>query len=610
MSGKTKKKIHHRLLIQIGIILTLIFSLSVFINIYAIYGGSVKMYLQAKNDMISADLERIKKPFEFEDKRVSSWIFKEWEKLGDDLAKPYDVNDSLDNKIDETLFPGKDTSVFGSYKKIRYPRLEKLTDAEKERVAKILYYSVMIDFAFSNREYNYDSLYCIDIGKASRGFTFFYFDYDNLNGDYIIPEEDKIDEYKEKYKTGKIIDYSSSDHPVIDNILTQNESEIVFETVEGSGEKDKHYIGYVTVAKNDDMCVTVCISYNWSEFASSLSGNLKIMAVLSLGGSLMSSALVLFFIYIFAIKPLRKVKHGVQNYMENKDKDEVVRSMSEIRSKNEFGILADDISQLAVEIDRYTNENVQLATEKERVSAELDLAANIQSGSLPKKFPEMDNYELFAYMKPAKEVGGDFYDFFFIDDDHLGMVIADVSGKGIPASLFMMMTKILIKNYVMAKLSPAQVLSCANNSICENNPNNMFVTAWLGIIDLKTGHIVASNAGHEYPILRKNGEKYDLLKDKHGFVLGGMDGVKYTEYEFELQKDDVLFLYTDGVAEATNTEEKLFGTERIVDALNESPDASPKEILDTVNKAVDRFVGNAAQFDDLTMLCIKNTGKN
>ena len=296
--------------------------------------------------------------------------------------------------------------------------------------------------------------------------------------------------------------------------------------------------------------------------------------------------------------------------MENKDKDEVVRSMSEIRSKNEFGILADDISQLAVEIDRYTNENVQLATEKERVSAELDLAANIQSGSLPKKFPEMDNYELFAYMKPAKEVGGDFYDFFFIDDDHLGMVIADVSGKGIPASLFMMMTKILIKNYVMAKLSPAQVLSCANNSICENNPNNMFVTAWLGIIDLKTGHIVASNAGHEYPILRKNGEKYDLLKDKHGFVLGGMDGVKYTEYEFELQKDDVLFLYTDGVAEATNTEEKLFGTERIVDALNESPDASPKEILDTVNKAVDRFVGNAAQFDDLTMLCIKYTGKN
>lgn len=607
MIGKAKKKIHHKLLIQIGILLTLIFSLSVFVNIYAIYGGSVKMYLQAKNDMISADLERIKKPFDYDDKKVISWLFKEWERIGDKISDPVDEDEKADEEINKKLFASSDESIFSSFKKVRYPRLERLTDKEKERVAKMIYYSTMLDFAYSNKEYNYDSLYCIDIGKASQGFTFFSFKFDDLDGDdYIFYDESKLEEYKEEYKLGKMSDYTTSDHPAIETILAQNEPEIVYETVEGSGEKDKHYIGYITVAKTDDMCVTVCISYNWSEFASSLSGNLRIMAVLSLGGSFVSSALILFSIYTFAIKPLRKVKHGVQTYMKNKDKDEVVRSMSEIRTQNEFGILANDISQLAVEIDRYTNENVQLATEKERVSAELDLAARIQSGSLPKEFPEMENYDLYAYMKPAKEVGGDFYDFFFIDEDHLGMVIADVSGKGIPAALFMMMTKILLKNYIMANLSPAQALYCANNKICENNPNNMFVTAWLGIIDLKTGHVVASNAGHEYPILRTGDGKYDIMKDKHGFVLGGIEDKKYDEYEFDLEKNGAIFLYTDGVAEATNTKNELFGTSRIVDALNNAPDASPKEILDMVNKEVDKFVGDAAQFDDLTMLCIKN----
>ena len=259
MIGKAKKKIHHKLLIQIGILLTLICSLSVFVNIYAIYGGSVKMYLQAKNDMISADLERIKKPFDYDDKRVISWLFKEWERLGDKISDPVDVDEKADEEINKKLFASSDESIFSSFKKVRYPRLERLTDKEKERVAKMIYYSTMLDFAYSNKEYNYDSLYCIDIGKASQGFTFFSFKFDDLDGDdYIFYDESKLEEYKEEYKLGKMSDYTISDHPAIETILAQEEPEIVYETVEGSGEKDKHYIGYITVAKTDDMCVTVC----------------------------------------------------------------------------------------------------------------------------------------------------------------------------------------------------------------------------------------------------------------------------------------------------------------------------------------------------------------
>ena len=211
-------------------------------------------------------------------------------------------------------------------------------------------------------------------------------------------------------------------------------------------------------------------------------------------------------------------------------------------------------------------------------------------------------------MEPAKEVGGDFYDFFLVDDDHLCVVIADVSGKGVPAALFMMASKIILANNAMLGKSPAQILQDTNAAICSNNREEMFVTVWLGILELSTGKLVAANAGHEYPVVKQPGEDYTLLKDKHGFVIGGMDGVKYAQYEVQLKPGSKLFLYTDGVPEATDSEEKLFGTDRMLAALNALPDADPKAILEGVRKAVDGFVREAEQFDDLTMVCVEYRG--
>ena len=250
--------------------------------------------------------------------------------------------------------------------------------------------------------------------------------------------------------------------------------------------------------------------------------------------------------------------------------------------------------------------------ERERISNDLHMANQIQTSVLPHEFPpfpDRKEFELYAMMVPAKEVGGDFYDFFFIDDDHLCLVMADVSGKGIPAALFMMNTKVILKSYAMGDNTPSEVLEKTNTEICSNNQMEMFVTVWLGIVELSTGKIVASNAGHEYPAIGYADGEFELIKDKHGFVLGGMDGMKYKDYELQLEKGDKLFLYTDGVPEATNVEGEMFGTDRMLEALNADRYAPVEELLRNVRSAVSGFTPGAEQFDDMTMLSFEYTGR-
>ena len=239
---------------------------------------------------------------------------------------------------------------------------------------------------------------------------------------------------------------------------------------------------------------------------------------------------------------------------------------------------------------------------------ELNMAADIQIGSLPAVFPDRPEFDLYASMDPAKEVGGDFYDFFMIDDDHLAIVIADVSGKGVPAALFMMSSKIYINDHATIEGSPAEILERVNKLVFANNKAHMFVTVWLGILEISTGKLTSSSAGHEYPMINQNG-KYEILKDKHGLAIGAMGMSMYVNTEVQLKKGDSIFVYTDGVAEATDANNELFGTDRTVDALNAIPEgASQKEVLAGVRVAVDAFVKEAPQFDDLTMVGLKYNG--
>ncbi len=240
---------------------------------------------------------------------------------------------------------------------------------------------------------------------------------------------------------------------------------------------------------------------------------------------------------------------------------------------------------------------------------ELNMATEIQASMLPSIFPAFPNrkeFDLYASMDPAKEVGGDFYDFFMIDDDHLGVVIADVSDKGVPAALFMMISKTIVQNFAMLGNNAAEVLMQANDALCAQNKTEMFVTVWVGILELSTGKMNCASAGHEYPAIYRNGT-FELFKDKHGFVLGGMKGMKYRDYELQFNKGDKIFVYTDGVPEASNEEKEQFGTDRMIEALN-TRDANPEETLKIVRASVDEFVGGAEQFDDLTMVCLEYKG--
>ena len=282
-----------------------------------------------------------------------------------------------------------------------------------------------------------------------------------------------------------------------------------------------------------------------------------------------------------------------------------------IRNRDEIGQLAVSIDRMEEQIDAYVRDITQITAERERISTELSLATRIQAAFIPHifpPFPTRPEFELYATMDPAKEVGGDFYDFFLIDEDHLGLVMADVSGKGVPAALFMMASKIILQSCAMLGQSPAEILTKTNEAICSNNQEGMFVTVWMGILELSTGKLTASNAGHEYPVFRQPNGSFELYKDRHGFVIGGMSGVRYRSYELQMTPGSKLFVYTDGVPEANNDKNELFGTERMLAALNRDADAHPEQILKNVRREVDEFVQEAEQFDDLTMLCLEYRG--
>jgi sigma-B regulation protein RsbU (phosphoserine phosphatase) len=269
------------------------------------------------------------------------------------------------------------------------------------------------------------------------------------------------------------------------------------------------------------------------------------------------------------------------------------------------------MSDMESELLKYEESLTKITAEKERIGTELQMATLIQQSMLPHIFPpypDRKEFELFASMTPAREVGGDFYDFFLIDDDHLGMVMADVSGKGVPAALFMMVSKVIIQSCAMLGRSAGETLKKTNDAICSNNQAGMFVTVWFGILEISTGRITAANGGHEHPaLMRANGE-FELCKNKHGLVVGGIPDIKYREYEIVLEPGDKLFLYTDGVPEATDIECNMFGTDRMIDALNKDSGACPEKILENVRNTVNAFVKDAEQFDDLTMMCIEYKG--
>ena len=326
-------------------------------------------------------------------------------------------------------------------------------------------------------------------------------------------------------------------------------------------------------------------------------------------------ALVLLFINRTMTRPILKMAQATSTFVasrqEGRDLEESPITELSVHTGDELEVLCGSLKGMEQDLVTHIENLKKVTAEKERIGAELNVATQIQADMLPRifpAFPERPEVDLYASMTPAKEVGGDFYDFFLIDDDHVGLVMADVSGKGVPAALFMVIAKTLIKNQMQLGKSPAEALKNVNEQLCEGNEAELFVTVWLARIELSTGKGMAANAGHEHPVIRRANGEYELVVYRHSPAVATMEGIPFREHPFELYPGDRLFVYTDGVAEATNANNELFGTDRMLAALNSDADASPRQLLANVQAGIDAFVGDAPQFDDITMMAFHYFG--
>ena len=281
----------------------------------------------------------------------------------------------------------------------------------------------------------------------------------------------------------------------------------------------------------------------------------------------------------------------------------------EIKTGDEIEALGQSFNYMMERLEDYIKDLTVVTAEKERIGAELNVATQIQSSMLPcifPAFPDRDELDIYATMTPAKEVGGDFYDFFMVDERHVAIVIADVSGKGVPAALFMVIGKTLIKDHTQPGRDLGEVFTEVNNILCESNDNGMFITAFEGVLDLVTGEFRYANAGHEMPFIYRKEGGYEAYKIRPGFVLAGMENIKYKEQKIQLNIGDKIFQYTDGVTEATDKDNQLYGMDRLHKVLNEKClDCNPEQTLKLVKEDIDAFVGDNDQFDDITMLCLE-----
>ena len=585
-------KKNKKLTVQTGLIISVMSLLMILAICFITSYGSRQIFLETNNMALERNLERYR--YLHMNEQVADRVLNEWQ-LNQDA-----INDlTIENDEIYSGYVRGFLSVSSLLSVIDSDMLESSSGEDRIFLLRAMYDAAAARFDEERKENGYDSIYCVDVSDP--------------NNIVLLMESSRQSEMTGDRGLGTVqgvdAELYSSAFEAFETEGSKAADETFFQQLHVRDYDTFYYMAYKPIIVDGAIKYILAIECDWSDFARILNRNLMQVLLLGVAVMLVTSGLIMLFIFRKAVKPLVEVNDGVREYIESKDSDAAVRRMSGIKARNEVGRLADSFSEMSTEIDRYTKEIRQLTGEKERAEAELNLAARIQSSMLPTEFPVRPELTLFASMDPAKEVGGDFYDFFFIDEEHLGLVIADVSGKGVPAALFMMMSKILLKNHAMSGLSPAEVLNRTNLGICENNRNNMFVTVWFGVLDIATGHVTAANAGHEYPMIRKPDGGFEIMKDRHGFVLGALRRKRYTEYEFDIEPGGTLFVYTDGAAEATDRDNRLFGTERMLGALNLEPAASPEVLLTNMKSAIDGFVGEAPQFDDLTMLCIKYNGK-
>ena len=364
------------------------------------------------------------------------------------------------------------------------------------------------------------------------------------------------------------------------------------------------HITMIVPVKNSEggVAALLCVQRPISELASAIGSFVTYIVIAALILSVIVVQFLARFLKKWVVGPIRTISNEATRFARENTKGE---ELGDVSKYEEIYNLSRSIDKMETDMVKYVDNLTLVTAERERIGTELSFAKQIQYSSLPTKFPafpDRGEFDVYAYMRPAKEVGGDFYNFILVDNDHLAMWIGDVSDKGVPAALFMMAINIMISLRTSMGGTPAQIMAYVNDRVCEHNGENLFVTIWLGILELSTGKLTFVNAGHEDPAVCHKGGEFELYKTRHNIAVGIQPGMVYKDFELQLGKGDKIFIYTDGVPEATDPYDKLFSTNRMTQALNECRDGSPQELLENINKRVKEFVGDRTQFDDLTML--------
>ena len=597
-----KKKRNKKILVQVGCLIFGLLTVAALINGIFIYQSSSKSYLkmlyQQTEDILFQSRECLT---EYD---AHPWLIGYWRDHSTELDLPGDIPARSD-QVKRTLLKYGIEDI----QSVTGEQAEAFTEEEQKLYAEICYLAIMPRLYELEKNFNLADLTCVSMINRTTARPLFQ----SLAEGEVTPMDGNFCALGEEWP------FNADLHPAVDELYTKKEDRAYFEQVIATNNGVEYLYCYVPILVDGEIACHMNAYLEMSELRHTIALNTRVIEWVNGALLFLSAVCLLLLIRRSILRPLSFVQRNVREYRSTKDSAAVVRSLAQIGSDNEVGRLADDFSAMAVDLDEYSTNMARLSAEKERIGTELALAKRIQTHMLPNTFPAYPDrveFDIFATMDPAKEVGGDFYDFFMVGEDQLAMVVADVSGKGVPAALFSMIAKTMLKTQTQTVLSPERVLTEVNVALGENNEEGMFVTVWLGVLEISTGELTYADAGHEKLALYQDGE-WKLLPKACGTPLAAWppdvlelmdESYRFRNQTIQLKPGDVIFQYTDGVTEATDAQEELFGEGRLLEALNAAGSVQPEALLPQVREKIDAFVKDAPQFDDITMLALRYKG--
>ena len=594
MTEKKKGNIQHQIVKPIIIFMIIM----IVVNAIVLLLFSTSYYL--KDQYREAAKLATNSVAELEKYESIGWLCEYWEAHGQEMDLVYDDTEILD-EMDRQL--RRLQPQIGELESVSGQQLSEMDDESQKLFAELAYSSLSEEFDMLKRAHKPLYLYSFKIEK-DRMIIF-------VTG--TTEDEKRTSQGGDLFELGVVTDFQEGAYPVVDEIIRTGKPVDKMELSRQQNADHSVIHAFAPVSYDGQLKAIVGVSFKSSEMIDSSVNMMWTMLLVTLVFMIIMLIVVIYHIRKIVVLPIDTEQKIMEEYEHTKDSLMASRALGEINTDNEIERMAESFSSMVTELDRYMEEIQMVTAEKERIGAELQVATQIQAAMLPREFPpfpERKEFDLYATMTPAKEVGGDFYNFFLTDEDHIALVIGDVSGKGVPAALFMMITDILITSRTKLGGSPGEILSYVNDTLCEHNDAEMFVTVWMAIIEISTGKGVAANAGHEHPAIKRADGSWELVEYKHSPAVATMEGLPFRDHEFEINPGDSLFVYTDGVAEATNSSDELYGTDRMIDALQNCTSEDPEALLGSVKRSINTFVQDAPQFDDITMLGFYYRGKD